>query len=72
MKLSTLLSIIAATVLVVFIVIKIVTHKPAPRKEVKIDVEKLGKQVGDLKRKFMKGYNDTTTVKIDSLKDTIQ
>lgn len=35
-------------------------------KKIKIDPEKIGKKVGDIKRKFLKGYRDTTKLKTDS------
>ena len=34
----------------------------------KFDAEKFGKKVGDLKRKFLKGYKDTTVV-VDTVKN---
>lgn len=46
------------------LIIPIVTYKPKP--PTKVDVKKLGKTIGDIRREFLKGYHDTTTVHVDS------
>lgn len=60
-----------STILLIFVISRSIVHnmKKKQIQSVKeIDVEKLGKNIGDIRRKFLKGYRDTTTVKIDSLK----
>jgi cell division protein YceG involved in septum cleavage len=65
-------------IVVVFVIVAIVTALhlyissripkiPEP-KSINIDAEKVGKTLGDLKRDFLKGYRDSTSVKTDSIK----
>lgn len=70
----------AIMVLVVFGILYVLVTKPASLwnlfkhkekienvKKIKVDPQKIGKKVGDFKRKFMKGFNDTTTIKTDTV-----
>jgi galactitol-specific phosphotransferase system IIC component len=63
--------VVAVIVVAAFIIHKIVEIEnriPEVPKKVEIDAEKVGKKLGDLKRDFLKGYNDTTSIEKDSIK----
>lgn len=68
LSLLQIVSIVGVIAVVLLIGYKIVTYNPIPKinKPAQIDVEKVGKKVGDIRRKFLKGYRDTTAVKSDS------
>lgn len=59
--------VIAVTAVIGYTISSRIPKIPEPPKTIKIDAEEAGRKLRDLKNDFLKGYNDTTSIKKDSI-----